>query len=220
MQHAHQRGIIHRDLKPSNLLEGEQGVKVIDFGLARPAEEVGADAAVWRSAAHELQATLQNLATAHTHAGRLAQAEAPLREALRVAEQFDGVNSAGATSIIGDLAEVLDGQGRVPEARAMMEKVIARMREIPTEAGNLSTMLGKWSDLVFAAGDPAAAERAREEALAIRRDVFGERTTPVAALLGRFVMRCGAARICTTGAAISRERRNARGSVWKSTASC
>ena len=45
-------------MKPSNLLEGEQGVKVIDFGLARPAEEVGADAAVWRSAAHELQATL------------------------------------------------------------------------------------------------------------------------------------------------------------------
>ena len=37
VQHAHQRGIIHRDLKPSNILVGEQGVKVIDFGLARPA---------------------------------------------------------------------------------------------------------------------------------------------------------------------------------------
>ena len=51
VQHAHQRGIIHRDLKPSNILVGEQ-VKVIDFGLARPAEDVGADPAVWRSQAH------------------------------------------------------------------------------------------------------------------------------------------------------------------------
>ena len=49
VQHAHQRGIIHRDLKPSNILVGEQ-VKVIDFGLARPAGDVSADAAVWRSA--------------------------------------------------------------------------------------------------------------------------------------------------------------------------
>jgi WD40 repeat protein len=33
--HAHQRGVIHRDLKPSNILAGPEGVKVIDFGIAR-----------------------------------------------------------------------------------------------------------------------------------------------------------------------------------------
>ena len=41
VQHAHQRGIIHRDLKPSNVLVSEVSgtamVKVIDFGIARPA---------------------------------------------------------------------------------------------------------------------------------------------------------------------------------------
>ncbi len=134
---------------------------------------------------HELQATLQNLATAHTHAGNRASAEAPLREALRVAEQSDGVGSAAATSIMGDLAEVLEDQGRVPEARAMMEKVIARMREIPTERMNLATMLGKWSDLVFTAGDPGAAEQAMIECLEIRREVFGDRTSPAAVAMGR-----------------------------------
>lgn len=53
VQHAHQRGIIHRDLKPSNVLafagEDSPKIKVIDFGLARPAGDQAADAALWRS---------------------------------------------------------------------------------------------------------------------------------------------------------------------------
>lgn len=34
VQAAHQAGVTHRDLKPENLMVGEQGVKVMDFGLA------------------------------------------------------------------------------------------------------------------------------------------------------------------------------------------
>jgi serine/threonine protein kinase len=32
----HQRGIVHRDLKPSNIFLAKHGVKLLDFGLARP----------------------------------------------------------------------------------------------------------------------------------------------------------------------------------------
>ncbi|HEY6345761.1 MAG TPA: protein kinase [Bryobacteraceae bacterium] len=32
---AHRKGIKHRDLKPSNILVGKEGVKVLDFGLAK-----------------------------------------------------------------------------------------------------------------------------------------------------------------------------------------
>ena len=32
---AHRRGIVHRDLKPGNILVTENGVKVLDFGLAK-----------------------------------------------------------------------------------------------------------------------------------------------------------------------------------------
>jgi len=32
----HQRGIVHRDLKPSNIFLSRHGVKLLDFGLARP----------------------------------------------------------------------------------------------------------------------------------------------------------------------------------------
>ncbi len=35
----HARGVIHRDLKPSNLFLTPHGVKLLDFGLARPIAE-------------------------------------------------------------------------------------------------------------------------------------------------------------------------------------
>src|SRR4029077_8866075 len=43
IQHAHQKGIIHRDIKPSNVLvtlyDGQPIAKVIDFGVAKVAEQ-------------------------------------------------------------------------------------------------------------------------------------------------------------------------------------
>jgi serine/threonine protein kinase len=32
---AHRKGITHRDLKPANILMTKQGVKLLDFGLAK-----------------------------------------------------------------------------------------------------------------------------------------------------------------------------------------
>ncbi|MBV8904396.1 MAG: protein kinase [Acidobacteriia bacterium] len=37
---AHGKGIIHRDLKPGNIMAGKSRVKVLDFGLARMAQDV------------------------------------------------------------------------------------------------------------------------------------------------------------------------------------
>ena len=44
---AHREGIIHRDLKPGNLLRGKNGIKVLDFGLAKFARPA------LRAAAHD-----------------------------------------------------------------------------------------------------------------------------------------------------------------------
>lgn len=37
----HASGLVHRDIKPSNIMLGVDGPKVIDFGIARPAEATG-----------------------------------------------------------------------------------------------------------------------------------------------------------------------------------
>jgi non-specific serine/threonine protein kinase len=41
----HARGIVHRDLKPSNVFVTEHGIKLLDFGLARPELDVSLDPA-------------------------------------------------------------------------------------------------------------------------------------------------------------------------------
>jgi serine/threonine protein kinase len=38
LEAAHAKGITHRDLKPANILVTKDGVKLLDFGLAKPAE--------------------------------------------------------------------------------------------------------------------------------------------------------------------------------------
>src|SRR5947208_8945461 len=35
LDHAHRTGIVHRDLKPGNIMLTKDGVKVLDFGLAK-----------------------------------------------------------------------------------------------------------------------------------------------------------------------------------------
>src|ERR1700693_3990108 len=40
---AHQKGITHRDLKPANILVTKQGIKLLDFGLAKQTVRLGED---------------------------------------------------------------------------------------------------------------------------------------------------------------------------------
>ena len=40
LQVIHEQGLVHRDLKPANIFLTPHGVKILDFGLARPASSM------------------------------------------------------------------------------------------------------------------------------------------------------------------------------------
>ena len=43
LQHAHERGIVHRDVKPENIVLSATGAVLLDFGIARAVETIGAE---------------------------------------------------------------------------------------------------------------------------------------------------------------------------------
>ena len=62
---AHRKGITHRDLKPANILVTKQGIKLLDFGLAKqtaPLKEDGATLTQALTSQGEIVGTLQYMA--------------------------------------------------------------------------------------------------------------------------------------------------------------
>ena len=98
---AHKKGIVHRDLKPANILVTKQGIKLLDFGLAKLAASAGVAEAVARAGE---QATVAALTGEHTVVGT-PQYMAP--------EQIEGREVDARTDIFAFgcvLYELLTGQ--------------------------------------------------------------------------------------------------------------
>ncbi len=101
---AHRKGIVHRDLKPANILLTKQGVKLLDFGLAKLSSTSHSGVLPGTSGGSAEQATVAALTGAHTVVGT-PQYMAP--------EQIEGREVDARTDIFAFgcvLYELLTGQ--------------------------------------------------------------------------------------------------------------
>lgn len=136
VQHAHQRGVIHRDLKPSNILIDPHGQpKILDFGVARLAQD-DRDA----------------LTTMRTHAGQLVGTLAYMSPEQLSGNQDDvdvrsDVYALGVVLyqlLVGRLPHDLTSRSVPDAARTILHEPPTRMSSINRDLrGDVETIVGK-----------------------------------------------------------------------------
>jgi non-specific serine/threonine protein kinase/serine/threonine-protein kinase len=115
--------------------------------------------------------TLQHLATLDRLAGRSADAEAPLREAVRILER-SGQTLERARALMA-LANVESDRSRFPEAeRLLLEAVAIREQAVP-DSSDLAATLNNLGNLYHEMGRLEDAARVHERSLAIKEKVDG-----------------------------------------------
>jgi serine/threonine protein kinase/tetratricopeptide (TPR) repeat protein len=171
----HVRGIVHRDLKPSNVFLTPHGVKLLDFGLARPS-----DPALARSLSS---------AADLTGSGMLVGTAGYMAPEQLTGEGLDARTDLFAAGAV--LFEVLAGR-RAFDGRSVFEILHATLHEQPPALTGSPAVVA--ADRVIRralakrpAERPASAEAMAEELRAVR-SVDGDDTATLALALTRIVV--------------------------------
>jgi TolB-like protein/Tfp pilus assembly protein PilF/predicted Ser/Thr protein kinase len=127
LEAAHAKGITHRDLKPANILVTKEGVKLLDFGLAKVSE--AKDASITDTMAGTILGTAAYMSPEQAE-GKPADARsdvfsfgAVLYELLSGRRAFEG------ESAISTMGAVLHKEPRRLEAPPALERVVMRCLE-------------------------------------------------------------------------------------------
>jgi serine/threonine protein kinase len=171
LQHAFEKGMVHRDIKPHNLMLTRDGkVKILDFGLARLASEVGAEPLTpeeKRQARPGLTLTGDVMGTPEYMAPE--QAFDPHRADIRATLYYFLVGQppyaegSVLTKLISQARPVTDFRDDIPEELAaiierMMTKDLSERYQTPTEVVKALARFGKASSGMRKVGAKPAVE--------------------------------------------------------------
>ena len=126
---AHRKGITHRDLKPANILVTKQGIKLLDFGLAKqsaPLTEADATLTAALTGKGQILGTLQYMSPEQLH-GQEADPRSDLfsfgcvlYEILTGKRAFEGQSAASV------IAAILDREPAPLTAAPPLERIVRR----------------------------------------------------------------------------------------------
>src|SRR5215471_13954336 len=127
LETAHRKGIIHRDLKPANILVTKQGIKLLDFGLAKrsgPLRESDATLTAALTGKGEILGTLQYMPPEQLQ-GKDADARSDLFSfGCVLYEMLSGKRAFGGQSAASVIAAILEREPTALNVAPPMERVV------------------------------------------------------------------------------------------------
>jgi eukaryotic-like serine/threonine-protein kinase len=124
---AHQKGIIHRDLKPANILVSKQGIKLLDFGLAKQAIRLNEeDATKALTDQGQIVGTLQYMSPEQLQGNKVDARSDLFSFGCVLYELLTGKRAFEGTSAASVIAAILEREPAPQDVAQPLDRVIKR----------------------------------------------------------------------------------------------
>jgi serine/threonine protein kinase/Tfp pilus assembly protein PilF len=133
--------------------------------------------------------SLNNLAGALWHRGKLVEAETMFRQALAMHKKLQGNVHPDVASSLNSLAGVVREEGKLPEAETLFRQALAMQTNLPgSESPNLANILNNLANTLQDEGKPVEAESILRQGLAMQKKLLGSEHPDVANSLNNLAL--------------------------------